>query len=182
MVKTEETPDPGAYSDYALVQQSLGRDASLLSLNRRVREGKLAFDSDISRDDGGGLINKDSIGPGRYNYTHMYACGEPKAGPQMDSSFKSKIPMGAYVRKSEVPGAGRYDPEKKDRGNSYSKSGSSAFAGDSPQRPKKGVEVATDGTDLGPASYNVTKSLLHDYNPRLPGFGQSSVRGDPTSW
>ena len=124
----------------------------------------------------------------RDSFHHLYGCGEKSTSLQMKSSFQSKIPMGQHVRKIDTPGAGEYDPEKRNgRGYSYSTLGSSAFAGNTPQCGLRKHEMGATGTAVGPANYDVehtsiTAMLRSKCNPRSPPFGASSRRGDPTSW
>ena len=156
-----------------------------------MREGKQAFGARAPRDDGFGpgvsLLGA-GVGPGTYSFRHLYGCGEPKASPQMNSSFRSAVPLGQHVRKIDTPGGGDYTPEPDDpsRARSYSALGSSCFAGGSPQHLVNADTTAT-GTAVGPSSYEQDHHSIHYWaqsraNPRLPAFASSSRRGDPTTW
>ena len=181
----DETGEPGAYADYALSLAS----RSGCSVNSQVREGRIAFGSNTARDKGSSVDEGGSgLPPGKYSYKHLYETGQIGAKMAMNSSFKSVLPLGAHVRYSDTPGAGSYYPER--YGSSYervtySKLGSSSFAGDSPQRHLPAD--ARPGVSPGPESYeqgqfSITTELRTKHNPRLPGFASSSRRSDPTTW
>ena len=86
---------------------------------------------------------------------------------------------------ASVDGArGEYEPNDKQRfqAKSFSKEGSSMFVGS--LKSRSSAASSTTGEHLGPGSYDLDhNSIEHraatSTNPRLPGFGSSSVRGGP---
>ena len=177
---TEEFVDPGHYADYHLdVASMFGR--STQSQNRCVSEGKIPFGSHVGRDGSGEVTTtKCNAGPGDYDFHHLYGCGV-RGNPL--SSLKSKSPLCGYVRKTDTPGVGVYSPEKVPSSYSYSKCGSSAFAGQTPQHAVSAHDVPTTGTTIGPDTYvqdhhSINKMLRRsqDASKNAPPFGSSSRR------
>lgn len=187
---TEQFVEPGHYADYYLDRVSCGK--GMESANKRVREGKLAFGTNTVRGDVATKAEH-NVGPGAYEYYHLYGCGQcgEKHAAQHSksalSTLQSTVPRCGYIRNIDTPGAGDYYPEKTERhGYSYSKRGSSAFAGLTPQHGVQLHEGSATGVIVGPNSYDqdhgTIRRMSMEHNPRLPPFGASSVRGDPTTW
>jgi hypothetical protein len=170
--------DPTAYSDYYLINASTG---SQTSANKKVREGGIGFNSNVARCVDAAFEDRSGArGPGTYDYSHMYATsqnsGRARAG-RGTTAFTSKVPLCGHVRKIDTPGAGEYSPELvKERGFSYSKAGSSAFAGNT---ARCASSIMPDGT-AGPETYDLSGSsitaMASKKNPKSPPFGTSSRR------
>lgn len=183
-----EGVDPGTYADHHFEQMTMVAKCGQ-SRNALVREGKISFESKIARCDASAYPDSTplAIGPGKYSFEHLYACGEPKASPQMTSSFRSKIPMGQHVRAIHTPGPGEYQEGEGSlrEPRSFSKLGSSSFAGGS-ARCAEMIATSTSNTAISPVTYpqdhHSIQRLLKGFNPRLPAFASSSRRGDPTDW
>lgn len=169
--------DPTAYSDYHLEKASLGA-CSRQSSNSKVREGQIGFNSKVARCVDASFDDRTPLrGPGSYNYHHLYGCAmDPGATKSGTTAFTNTAPLCGYVRKIDTPGAGDYRPEPAE-GNSYSKLGTSAFAGNS---ARCASQIATAG-QVGPESYDqdhhsITRMLASKRNPRLPPFNASGAR------
>lgn len=100
----------------------------------------------------------------------------------------SALPLGGHIRKSDTPGIGEYNPDagsiasKLSSSKSLSKDGMSMFAGSA--RGRSSAAQTTTGQHIGPGSYDLQHSSIRakmeaSTNPRLPGFGSSSVRAGP---
>ena len=169
---TEETPDPSHYSDYYLKKQSIG---NLKTANKHVRDGKIAFDSNGPRCGDSSFEERSPLrGPGHYDYSHLYESGVSKADKNRGTTaFTNKAPLLGYMRKIDTPGGGEYDPKRMDHYNSYSKKGTSAFAGSSARCAE--TTAASAGT-AGPDTYDLEGMSLGQQaakmvNPRAPPFG-----------
>ena len=127
-----EDGDPTLYSDYHLKKASLGTETSV---NRRVREGKIAFNSNSARCGSSDYGEQTPMrGPGTYDHSHLYRTGVVKSAARAGTTaFTNKAPLLGYIRKNDTPGAGAYNPQRLDGGMgfSYSKLGSCSFAGNS---------------------------------------------------
>ena len=96
----------------------------------------------------------------------------------------SAVPLGGHIRKSDTPGVGEYEPSDKERFSpkSFTKEGSYMFAGTAKGRGS--AATTTTGEHVGPGSYelkagSIAARMNTSVNPRLPGFGSSSVRTGP---
>ena len=100
----------------------------------------------------------------------------------------SALPLGGHIRKSDTPGIGEYNPDGGDIANklkssgSLSKDGMSMFMGSS--RSRASASASATGVHIGPGSYDlehgsIKEKMSASTNPRLPGFGSSSVRSGP---
>lgn len=93
------------------------------------------------------------------------------------------MPLAGHIRRSDTPGVGEYNPHGDDSADlkkSFSKDGSSMFAGSSGRARSDGKKTTT-GENVGPGSYELDKGSIANRaaertNPRIPGFGSSSVR------
>ena len=175
---TMETPDPAHYSDYHLEKASLG---SAKSANKHVRDGKIAFDSNGPRCGDSSFEDRSPLrGPGHYDYSHLYESSVSKANKNKGTTaFTNKAPLLGYMRKIDTPGVGEYDPKRMDHGNgnSYSKVGTSAFAGNT----ARCAEAAASAGTAGPETYDLEGSSLSRraaamVNPRAPPFGSGGAR------
>jgi len=150
------------------------------SFNRDVNGGRGSFNSTTQRSSSAPPRSTRG-GPGEHDYSHMYACGN--SSTQVTSSFLSAMPLGGHVRKSETPGVGEYNPNHAEGlARSASKEGSSMFAG--AMKSRSVSSFSTTGEHVGPGSYelsgkSIEARMRQSSNPRLPGFGSSSVRASP---
>ena len=174
--------DPGAYD----IEHTHGKaeaiaSRSLRSFNRDISSGKGSFISRSSRPTSAPPRSSRG-GPGEHDYAHLYSCGH--GSHQVTSAFMSAIPLGGHIRKSDTPGVGEYDPSDKERFSkkSFTKEGSYMFASSAKSRGSAGS--TTTGENVGPGSYDLKAESIAarasaSVNPRLPGFGSSSVRTGP---
>jgi hypothetical protein len=177
--------DPGAY-DLEHGGVHLGKKEpisarSRRSHNRDINLGKGSFISTSSRSTSAPPRSMRG-GPGEHDYQHLYSCGH--GGHGGTAAFRSALPLGGHIRKSDTPGIGEYDPNDKARfmKTSFSKSGSPMFAGS--LKSRSASTRSTTGEHIGPGSYDlennsINHKMMSSVNPRLPGFGSSSVRGGP---
>ena len=82
------------------------------------------------------------------------------------------------MRKIDTPGGGEYDPKRMDHYNSYSKKGTSAFAGSSARCAE--AAAASAGT-AGPETYDLEgmslgRQAASMVNLRAPPFGIGGAR------
>ena len=176
--------DPGAYD----IEHTQGKaeaiaSRSVRSFNRDISSGKGSFISRSSRPTSAPPRSSRG-GPGEHDYAHLYSCGH--GSHQVTSAFMSAIPLGGHIRKSDTPGVGEYDPSDKERFSkkSFTKEGSYMFASSAKSRGSAGS--TTTGENVGPGSYDlksgsISARMTISTNPRLPGFGSSSVRASPAS-
>jgi len=151
------------------------------SFNRDINTGKGSFAS-LSKRSQTPPPRSTRGGPGEHDYAHLYSCGNNSQ--QVTSAFMSAVPLGGHIRKSDTPGVGEYEPNDRERFSpkSFTKEGSYMFAGSA-----KGRSSATNtmtGEHVGPGSYelgagSIAQKMTGAVNPRLPGFGSSSVRTGP---
>jgi len=160
------------------------------SFNSEANKGRGSFNSTTPRPSSAPPRKPMRGGPGEHDYSHMYSCG--KSGPQMSSSFRSSSPLAGHIRKSSTPGVGSYDPNEgmsqpnllsSRSAKSYSKDGSSMFAGVGLKSRTKMANTQSTSKDVGPGTYEQEHgTLLRDAvdknNPRLPPFASSSSRPD----
>ena len=185
--KVGSSGDPGAYDvEHCGVHAGKKEPISARSrrsFNRDVNTGKGSFNSLSSRSTSAPPRSARG-GPGEHDYSHLYSCGHGTT--QVTSSFMSAMPLGGHIRKSDTPGVGEYEPNDDERFHtkSLSKEGMSMFAGSL----KRGGSASrtTTGEHIGPGSYDLDhRSINHavasKVNPRLPGFGSSSIRASPGS-
>jgi len=183
--KVGSSGDPGAYDvEHCGVHAGKKEPISARSrrsFNRDVNTGKGSFNSLSSRSTSAPPRSARG-GPGEHDYSHLYSCGHGTT--QVTSSFMSAMPLGGHIRKSDTPGVGEYEPNDDERFHtkSLSKEGMSMFAGSL----KRGGSASrtTTGEHIGPGSYDLDhRSINHavasKINPRLPGFGSSSIRNGP---
>lgn len=182
---TEGAGDPGSYDiDRGGVHMGAKEPIaarSHRSHNRDINQGKGSFQS-ISKRSQTPPPRSSRGGPGEHDYTHLYSCG--RNSQAATSSFMSAVPLGGHIRKSDTPGIGEYDPNDKERFHSkgFSKEGSYMFAGAA--KGRSSTAASTTGEHIGPGSYELGAGSIHykmmgGVNPRLPGFGSSSVRTGP---
>lgn len=172
--------DPGGY-DIEHAGVHLGKNEpiwarSKRSFNRDVNGGRGSFNSSATRSSSAPPRSRRG-GPGEHDYSHMYSCGN--ASTQVTSSFLSSTPLGGHVRKSDTPGVGEYEPSPI-ANKSFTREGSAVFAGSATSRGGDTRRAAT-GDHVGPGSYDLEQSSIQKQmaaatNPRLPGFGSSSIR------
>ena len=150
------------------------------SFNRDVGRGRGSFNSTTTRSQTP-TPHSTRGGPGEHDFSHLYSCGN--ASTQVSSSFLSSVPLAGHIRKSHTPGVGEYDPEPMDGSSkSISKEGSASFAGS--LKSRSASNFSTTGENVGPGTYDlgqrsIYERMLASTNPRLPGFGSSSVRQGP---
>ena len=169
--------DPTLYADYHLQKASLGNQKSV---NRRVRDGKIAFNSNSARCSHAGFEDNSPFrGPGTYSYAHLYSTAAEKSPTKGTNAFTNRTPLLGYIRKIDTPGAGEYDPQRLDgaMGFSYSALGSCSFAGNT----ARCAEGFTPAGSAGPETYqqdqhSISRMVAAKKNPRAPPFGSSSRR------
>ena len=173
-----EDGDPTLYSDYYLQRLSVG---SHQSSNRRVREGRVAFNSDDSRCGHASFEDRSGLrGPGSYDYSHLYETSVDSSAAKAGSgttAFTSKAPLLGYIRKIDTPGAGEYDPRRDAGKASESAQGSAAFAGSTARCAEP---LGTPGT-AGPGTYDqgqhsIARTFSASESEHVPPFGSSSRR------
>ena len=96
------------------------------SFNRDINRGKGSFTSASARSSSPAARSARG-GPGENDYSHMYSCGN--SSTQVTSSFRSSVPLGGHVRRSNTPGVGEYDPTPVLRKSPSKEGSSSMFAG-----------------------------------------------------
>lgn len=176
----DATGDPGGY-DIDRGGVHLGKKEAISarskrSFNRDVNQGRGSFNSTTKRSTSAPPRSLRG-GPGEHDYAHMYSCGST-ASVQVTSSFLSASPLGGHVRKSDTPGVGEYEPNAV-ANKSFSREGQSMFAGSLKSRSVSSRSAT--GDHVGPGSYELEQSSIQKQmegsaNPRLPGFGSSSIR------
>jgi hypothetical protein len=183
--KTAEGGEPGSYTVETQGVHT-GKAESLASrskrsFNRDINRGKGSFTSASARSSSPAARSARG-GPGENDYSHMYSCGN--SSTQVTSSFRSSVPLGGHVRRSNTPGVGEYDPlQVGEQSKSFTKDGSPMFA-DSGKNSRSVSAFSTTGEHVGPGSYeleqgSIYQKMLKTNNDRLPGFLSSSVRKGP---
>ena len=162
------------------------------SFNREVGQGRGSFNSTTARPQSAPRSSARG-GPGEHDYTHLYSCG--RTGQQTTSSFRSASPLAGHIRRSTTPGVGAYNPSSPQSQpeilahqsvKSFSKDGSSMFAGPGPRARAMGAASGTTAA-VGPGSYeadhtSMSRSAHDKLNPRLPAFNSSAPRHDEELW
>lgn len=177
--------DPGAYDlengGVHMGKKECIASRSKRSMNRDINSGKGMFTSTSSRPTSAPPRSQRG-GPGEHDFAHIYSCGNNSQ--QVTSAFMSAVPLGGHIRKSDTPGIGEYDPDDKQRFNpkSFTKEGSYMFVGAA--KGRSSVASTATGEHIGPGSYelgatSISARATTSVNPRLPGFGSSSVRTGP---
>jgi len=187
--------DPGMY-DLETEGVHLGNKEAMShktkrSFNTEAHKGRGSFNSTTPRPSSAPPKKPTRGGPGEHDYSHMYTCGKNSVG--MSSAFRSSSPLGGHVRKSTTPGVGSYEPNdaqtqrqnlSSQSAKSFSKDGSSMFAGVGVTSRSRSSNSAATGKDVGPGTYasdqgTILREAVEKHNPRLPAFGSSSTRQGP---
>jgi hypothetical protein len=162
-----EVGDPGAYHPYDGITVA---HSSRRSFNKSQMTGAGGFGSKVKRAE---LSSpNDAPGPGTYN-AKLPESPEAKQG----SSFASQTKRGAYLPKSQTPGAGEYDPAYRQE---RMQGGDSMFR-NKDQRFKKSIELEY-AAHVGPGSYASEYNTIGSRSRMSRGkpsgaFASTSLRG-----